>query len=493
LVLTENNKAIFQKEIDIAPDKPFSQKITVTPETDIYNLRLSLLSPDGKELIFYQPIKKKEGLPLPEIVSPPAEPKDIATVEELYLTGLRIRQFHNARLHPIDYFLEGLKRDSLDTRCNNEIGLYHKQKGEYEIAAGYFRKAIYRLAKDYTRPLTCEPFYHLGLVLKAQGKLADAYDTLYRAAWDQACSSAAYFNLAQISCKNQDFSMAYEEINKSVAYNNSNLNARKLKSNILRHLGVKEEALAEAAEVLSVDPLNFMAANEKYLLSHDESELAALKSMMRDAPESYLELAVAYVNTGLFPEATDLLSRASTSTNAALANYPTIHYYLGYLSHLVGNESDARQSFEKAGSLPVDYCFPFRLESENVYQTALTYNPQDANVWYYLGNLLYDKQPARAMACWQQAVKSNENFAMAYRNLGLGYNQTSNDLPKAISAYESAIASTLKYPVFFYELDKLYERAGTSLDKRYNLMVKNHDHLKIRKDALLQEIKVLIL
>jgi hypothetical protein len=107
LVLTENNKAIFQKEIDIAPDKPFSQKITVTPETDIYNLRLSLLSPDGKELIFYQPIKKKEGLPLPEIVSHPAEPKDIATVAELYLTGLRIRQFHNARLHPIDYFLEG--------------------------------------------------------------------------------------------------------------------------------------------------------------------------------------------------------------------------------------------------------------------------------------------------------------------------------------------------------------------------------------------------
>jgi len=72
-------------------------------------------------------------------------------------------------------------------------------------------------------------------------------------------------------------------------------------------------------------------------------------------------------------------------------------------------------------------------------------------------------------------------------------NQTSYDLPKAISAYESAIASTLEYPVFFYELDKLYERAGTSLEKRHDLMVKNHDHLKIRKDALLQEIKVLIL
>ncbi len=138
--------------------------------------------------------------------------------------------------------------------------------------------------------------------------------------------------------------MAFEEINKSLDYNSSNLNAKNLKSAILRHLGVVEEALAEVAEVLSVDPLNFMAANEKYLLSHDESQLAALKTMMRDAPESYLELAVGYVNSGLFPEASDLLSRASKSTNAALANYPTIHYYTGYLSHLAGNESDAKRA-----------------------------------------------------------------------------------------------------------------------------------------------------
>ncbi len=60
---------------------------------------------------------------------PPGLPGDIETTEELYYTGMRIRQFHNARLRPEDYFLEALQRDPLDVRCNTAMGIIHKEKG----------------------------------------------------------------------------------------------------------------------------------------------------------------------------------------------------------------------------------------------------------------------------------------------------------------------------------------------------------------------------
>ena len=36
--------------------------------------------------------------------------------------------------------------------------------------------------------------YNLGLILKDEGKYADAVDTLYRAAWDYEYASAAYYS-----------------------------------------------------------------------------------------------------------------------------------------------------------------------------------------------------------------------------------------------------------------------------------------------------------
>ena len=44
--------------------------------------------------------------------------------------------------------------------------------------------------------------------------------------------------------------------------------------------------------------------------------------------------------------------------------------------------------------MPPNYVFPFRLEEVKVLQAAMQANPADARAPYYLGNLLYDRQPA---------------------------------------------------------------------------------------------------
>ncbi|MFC2123166.1 DUF5107 domain-containing protein [Bacteroidota bacterium] len=491
--LLDGNTTIFNQQIAISPGKPFSKKIKLSPGTDFTNLRLTLSTGAGEESVTYTPIVKKTNLSLPEEVKPPLPPEEIESLEELYLAGLRIKQFHNARIDPVIYFQEALKRDPLDSRCNNQMGLVYKHNGQYEKAAAHFRKALYRLTKDYTRPRNCEPFYHLGLVLKIQGNLEAAYDTLYRAAWDQAFASAAYYQLAQISCSRENFEVALEEVNRSLTFNNSNLNAYSLKSAILRTLENKEGAMEISDYVLSLDILNAMAQNERYLASTNQDDLKELKRLLRDKPESYLELAATYLNAGLLGEAKNILTLAEESENKNLNSYPTIYYYLGYIYHKLKETDNAGKYFDMGESLSTDYCFPFRMESEAIFKTVLEYNPQSSRAYYYLGNLLYDKQPERSIAYWEKAVQFESDLAIAHRNIGWGFNQTYNDVNKAIAAYEAAIENDNTDPIYYYELDKLYEQNGTQLAKRYDLLTGNHKYLSKRKDALLQEIKVLIL
>jgi len=239
--------------------------------------------------------------------------------------------------------------------------------------------------------------------------------------------------------------------------------------------------------------------NEQYLLQNDITEPdpgdyqpEPMIRMMGDHPESYLELAVEYLNCGLYDESIAVLRLAGRSSSETLQNYPTIYYYLGYLYHQKGNETLARESFRKARTLPTDYCFPYRLESLPVYQTALEYFSDDSRTHYYRGNLLFDKQPEKAMNDWQEAVRLENDLSIAYRNLGWGYSNYLDDPEKAIEAYETAIQYNREEPRYYYELDLLYEKQGAPIEKRVKLLTENHQYLMKREDALIREIKVLV-
>ncbi len=215
-ILKVRDKIVFEKLLDINPAKPFYTEVAIPSDTKETELEAYLLDAKGNMVIWYKPLAKKENTKLPEPVAPPLAPEKILSNEACYLAGLRIQQFHNSSIDPNQYFLEVLKRDSLDSRCNLMMGLYKKRCGLYNEAGYYFRNAIKRITKDYTRPRDCEALYNLGLVLKAQGKFTDAYDTLYRATWDNAFQSPAYFNLAEISCIKKDYATALEHINNSL-------------------------------------------------------------------------------------------------------------------------------------------------------------------------------------------------------------------------------------------------------------------------------------
>jgi tetratricopeptide (TPR) repeat protein len=492
ILLKRKGDILLEKVVEISPEKTFTESVKISGSFNITDLSTEMInSEDNEVLVAYQPVEQKKPDKLPETVKRPLLPSDIPTVEELYLTGSRIQQFYNPTLNAMDYFEEALKRDPSDIRTNIAVGNLHLRNGEYNIARSYFSKAIKRLTKDYTRPSSCEALYLEGLTLKSLGLYDEAIDTLYRATWDYAYHSAAYIELSRISCLKGDFQKALDQINKSLSTNAVNNSAISLKASIQRSLGDFEGAKTTIAAIIKSDPLDFRSANENYLLAkrsdnplNSEKLYTELNRKMRDFDQNYLELAVGYINDGFFTEAEDVLMRFKGKNQE-------ISYWLGYIQDKNGNKTEAEKQFKEGSDQSVDYGFPYRLESEKVLKMASKYQPDNAKPWYYLGNLLYDKQPQKAIEYWENAVKLDPSLAIGWRNLGWGYYQYSHDLAKAINAYEKAFEVKKDDPVYYAELDPLYELNNTPIEKRAKLFEAKNEIVKQRDDAFVREIIVL--
>ena len=128
--------------------------------------------------------------------------------------------------------------------------------------------------------------------------------------------------------------------------------------------------------------------------------------------------------------------------------------------------------------------FPNKIEEISILQTAIEMNPSDAKAHYYLGNLWYDKrQYDEAIACWEESIKINKNFATAYRNLAIAYYNKRNDKQKALQYLEKAFALDDTDARVFMELDQLYKLLNKPFKERLQLLEK-YAHLVDQRDDL---------
>jgi tetratricopeptide (TPR) repeat protein len=514
--LVAGDEPIFDEAVDLDPATPFIAEIALPPGAQATDLRASLVSSAGEELVAYRPVEPSQA-PLPDPVTPPPPPREIASVEELYLTGLRLEQFYNPALSPRPYYEEALERDPGNSRVNLRLGIASLRRGLFAEAAERFRAAFARPTEDYTSPRDGEAYYYLGLALKLGGDLDAAYDAFYKATWSQAFHAAAYYQLAQIDGRRGHFGAALEHLDRSIATNTWNSDAQALKAAVLRRLGRLEQAAELARAILADEPLDLWARHELYLLgeaagdgrqvseSRDALRARRLEKfrLLEDAKpwhearhwleaQPFLETAIDYVNAGLWDEAVSLLSFLTDPNDEHEANvYPMLYYYLGYAFDHLGDEERARSVYELATQMPPDYCFPFRLESIDVLQTAYTRSPEDALAHYYLGNLLYDHQPEQALTEWVRAREIDDTHPTLHRNLARAYVQVENDVPKAIASMERALELGPDDPRLYYELDVLYEAGGADAEERLALLERNHETIAGHNDALSREVVLL--
>jgi len=487
--LTAAGKVLLRETVPIGPAQPYRREIELPAGTDEHSLRASL-AVGGRELISYSPVRLTPQ-PAPEPVEPPPPPEQIKTNEELYLTGLRIEQFHHPTLDPDPYWEEALRRDPGDVRVNTALGINYLKKARYADAERLFRKALERATDRYTAPKDAEPIYYLGLALKAQGRLEEAFTECYRATWSMAWRGPAYYCLAELATARGDHAAALDFTERALEANALNVRALALRASLLRRLGRSKEALTVVTDGFRrTDPLDVRLMAERWLAGGSAAARKELLETMRVHPATALETAAEYGNAGLWSEGTRVLEELEAAEKGKVS--PLVYYYLGYFAEKLGQTDQAARYYTLAEKASPDYVFPFQHEVIDILGRAMERVPRDARAPYYLGNLLYDWQPERAVKLWEKSAALDGSFPIVLRNLGLAYARAAkgSDLKRAMAYLEKAISLPQKHALHFAELDALYEAAGLEPEKRLAVLERNHDVVAERDDALAREISL---
>lgn len=474
----------------------YSKEVTITPENimeenvDVKGAKLSQLNlsitAGGRTLLTWHS-EPDEVRPIPDAAEAALLPEEIKTTEQLYLTGLHLEQYRHATYNPVDYYEEALRRDPLDVRNNNALGLWYIRKGRFERAEKYLRTAVRVLMKRNPNPYDGEPIYNLGLALKYQGRTDEAYDQFYKSTWNGAWQDAGYFACAQISLMRNCLTDAIDEIDRSLIRNWHNHKARALKATLLRKAGRNDEALKLIEESLGIDRFNYGCLFEKYIITGDDDTLQLLKTMMRRCANNYDEIALDYCAAGCTCEALKLWSIAIEE--GALT--PMTYYYMGWCNAATDAEA-AKELFAKAEAYPSDYCFPNRLEAVLALNCAMAYLPQASKAPYYLGCLYYDKrQYDLAIKAWERSAAADDKFPTVWRNLALAAFNKQGDKDKAVRLMEKAFALDNTDARVLMELDQLYKCVRRPHAERLALLRKYGNLVARRDDLLLEEITLL--
>lgn len=456
------------------------------------NLKLTVLDEKGNVLVAYQ-AEKPEIKPIPEPAKAALDPKDIASMEQLFLTGHHLEQYRHATYLPMDYYIEALSRDEGDIRCNNAVGLLLMRKGQFAEAQKYFNRAIQTQTERNPNPYDGEPYYNLGWSKKMQGENDGAYDAFFKATWNAAWQDAGYMGLAQIDAIRGDFAYGLEHINRSLYRNWLNHKGRHLKTAILRNMKEYGEAEALIAESLKFDNFNMGCRFESYLihLLQGNVEAAAvvkaeMKGLMHGAVNSYMEYAIDYAAAGMYNEASLLLGFVTEDSEIT---YPMVYYALGYFAMKQGSEAAALDYFRKAETMVPDYCFPNKLEEVLMLQEAMRMNKEGSKAPYYLGNFWYAARIYdNAIACWEISATLDDTYPTVLRNLSLAYYNKRNDSKKAVEMLEKAYALDSSDARILMELDQLYKKLHYPHRQRLDFLETHAEVVEQRDDLCIERI-----
>lgn len=494
--LRGQNAVYINESITLSPNETFVTSIELADGDEPHHLTAIVRDRNGRILVSYQP--KQAGIEkMPEAAKSLPQPTEISSNEQLYLAGLHLEQYRHATFEPEDYYLEGLKRDPEDSRVNLAYGKLLLRRGLFKESEMHFRRSIKSLTWRNPNPYDSEAYYQLGVSLKLQGRLSEGFAALYKSVWSVAIQDSGYFTLAQIAAEMGNLDEALELVERSLIRNSRNYQSRHLKTSLLRKIGKWDEANAFALDTLKLDPMDFGAHHELYLVlktkgesEQAESTLHQLHMLMRGDVRNYLTLSADYACCGFYQESLDILMRLTT--DPSVPAYPMVYYTLAYCCDKMKLHDQALLHLEKVNCASPDYCFPNSIFELLMLEHALTLRPSDARAHYFLGNLLYDKKRhAEAIRHWEEAARIAPEFPTVWRNLALGYYNKRAEPQRALESLEKAFECNSCDARIFYERDQLYKKLGYSPQKRLDLLEAHMELVEARDDLFIEFVTLL--
>lgn len=465
----------FSQTFPATPEKIWSRQIELPPEMDMFDLYVRVTDTEDAVLLDWRPDEDRPA-PLPRVIPPAKHPHDIRDNDELYLTGLHIEQYLHATYRAEDYYLEALKRDRTDSRCNMAMGRLLLSRCAFKEALAYLQAAWEKFTLWNQNPYDGEISFLLGLCRECLGDFDAAHTHYYKSVWNGPWQAPGYFALARLEVRKGNFTKASEFIEKSLAVNGINRKARHLAVVLNRKRGRNEHAIDFIQNGLREDPIDFWLLYEHWKLTQKNEALETLFEVTRKDDHTFLELAVDYARLGMDDEAAGVLSLLDE------VHDPMVYYHQAYYLR-DKDPAEAMKFIQAAEEMPLTPYFPNRLEDIAVLEYALgTHEGYKAN--YLLGSLLYDKRRyEQAMQCWQRSVDCKQDFAPAWRNLAIGTFNKRRNAATAREQMETAVRLAPKNARFIAELNELYINTAVGPEQRLKFL-EQHESLLHRRDDL---------
>ena len=490
LIVKAGEQTLFETAADMDPRDAFEVTFPLNG-ADFYDVKAALFDGTGRSLIAYQPYVRGQKQPI-DVRTPVKRPAEIETVEELYINGYHLEQYKQHNYRPQDYYLEGLKRDPGDIRCNTSMARLMLKNGSFAEAVRYADKAIERLTSRNQHPTDTEAFYLKGLALEYLGNTEEAYKILYKAAWNYTHRSAALFELANLDLRRGSLKDALDKLDESLLFNAKNEKALVLKSAVMRLLSEKDpdeqertvwkkkaETLADANR--KNDLLDLYAAVE--FLHHTDEPLDL--SDFTENQENFLNVANDYLHAGLYEDARFTLSLIPDPN-------PLVNYYRGFIAALMGNADEAETFVKTANAQDTGFCFPAALEDIAVLKYAESCDPCGANAYYYLGCLLYDRfRYEEAQKEWEKAVSLLPSNGKTWRNLAFCYFDKTHEPEKALDAMKKALLYKGDDPRLLLEYEQLLKNTNAPVEERLKVYEQYPELLKARDDCYLDRLTLI--
>ena len=482
VALEHNGNTLAQWTHDLHPASPLVEETILPTDVRFDELTLNVLASAGRPLISYAPGEtEKTERSAPPDAGPLPPPKRVETVEQLYLIGLQLQQKRRVVGQPEDYWHEALRRDRDDSRCNNALGLWRLWRGDFTEAEDHFRRSIATLTARTADAGDGAPFYNLGWALRYQERDGEACDAFHEASWSFSWRAPALYAIAEVETKRGNYGAAIKYLYEALRLNADNNNARNLAAVLFRRFGRENEAEQLLRESLALDPLDAWAC-------HLSGRLIPGNNGTR------LDLAFDYARAGQYSAAIDVLTAADLF--AEDGSLPAVHYALGSFYARNGDLGAAQREYLTASQSSPERYVPRRLEELVILARAVALQPHDARAQFYLANFLYARgRYEEAMELWENSAQLDPSFAAVWRNLGTGYYNWRDDVPKALEAFNKALAAGASNACILYERDQLWKRAGAPPAVRleeletYGALAESYDRLAMELAELFNDLQ----
>jgi len=337
----------------------------------------------------------------------------------------------------------------------NLLGLAVFQKGEYNAAAGFIKKAI--------RINPSNPLFHvnLGNTLHRLNKENEAANAYLRALAIHPNHAEALNNLGNVYYVQGKMDEALSCYKRAIKLNEDNPDACNNLGSTLRKLGRLDEAVSVLRKALELNPDHARALNNLGMVLKEQNRPAEAIDYYRKSLEIHPE-ADTYNNLALALKEDGSLDEAVSVCRKALEIYPEnfrTYFILGALLKGHGKPEEAVSCYQNALSIDPDHAETYSNLGDALsgqgktdkaiicFQKALRLKPDDFKTYNNLGNTLR-KQGKLSMAveAYKKALEIEPGYATACNNIA-GTVLKQGKVAEAIKGYQEAVAIQPDYAI----------------------------------------------